>query len=413
MAEPMPPDSTRSDSPVSQLGKAAPVPEPTDTVNPPTPSEATPTPTTRPGGEIGAPPGGSDNVGLGQLGQYVLLQEIGQGGMGKVFKARNVNVDRIVAVKLLLSGPWASVAEVRRFLQEARALANLDHPNIIPVYDRGEHDGRHWFSMKYVEGGSLSQRAMEFQVDPRRATRLVATVARAVSHAHARGILHRDIKPGNILLDSRGEPLVTDFGLAKWSQDGDSLTSTGATLGTPGYMAPEQIGGGKTVTAAADVYGLGAVLYHLLTGCPPFTGDTPFETMKQVQERVPVRPALLNPLVPLALERICLRCLAKDPIERYSSADTLADELEECLAGAEVGADRVKVEFGQALLTERSKATTHARRVRKTRSKMRKLVVAPTGGRLNLWTTLLLAAAFVAFGAILAFGAKMLWGSGQ
>jgi serine/threonine protein kinase len=411
MAEAMPPDSTRSDSPVSRLGK--PVPEPSDTVNPPTPSEATPTPTTRPGGEIGAPPGGSDSVGLGQLGQYILLQEIGQGGMGKVFKARNVNVDRIVAVKLLLSGPWASAAEVRRFLQEARALANLDHPNIIPVYDRGEHDGRHWFSMKYVEGGSLSQRAMEFQVNPRRATQLVATVARAVSHAHARGILHRDIKPANILLDSRGEPLVTDFGLAKWSQDGDSLTSTGATLGTPGYMAPEQIGGGKTVTAAADVYGLGAVLYHLLTGWPPFTGDTPFETMKQVQERAPVRPALLNPLVPLALERICLRCLAKDPIERYSSADTLADELEEFLVGAEVGADRAKVEFGQALLTERRNATTRARRARKTRSEVSKPVAAPAGPPLNLWTTLFLAAAFVAFGAILAFGAKMLWGSGQ
>jgi serine/threonine protein kinase len=327
MPDSTPPNPTPSDPTESRPREDAGHP---DTADPSTPSAAASpaNASTQSAGPDSGPPAEPTVTGPGRLGDYELLAELGQGGMGKVFKARQVSVGREVAVKLLLTGPWASPAEVRRFLQEARALGNLDHPNIVPVYDRGEHDGRHWFSMKYVEGGSLARRAREFRSDPRRAAEFVAAAARAVAHAHARGILHRDLKPGNILVDRDGQPLVTDFGLAKWVQESESLTPTGAVIGTPGYMAPEQLLGGTAVTAAADVYGLGAVLYHLLTGRAPFSGDTPFETMRQVQEKKPEPPMAVNPAVPAGLERICMRCLEKDPPARYPSAQAVADALE-------------------------------------------------------------------------------------
>jgi serine/threonine protein kinase len=322
---PMPTDQTHS-QPVNEV-------EQPDTVNPATPAEAAREPTsTRPDTDAVPPQTDPALTGYGRLGDYELLGELGQGGMGRVFKAKQVNVGRVVAIKLLLGGQWASPAEVRRFLLEARALGNLDHPNIVPIYDRGEHEGRHWFSMKYVEGGSLARRAQEFKSDPRRAAQFVATVARAVAHAHSKGILHRDLKPANILVDAAGQPHVTDFGLARWHQEGDSLTPTGSVLGTPGYMAPEQIVGGRAVTAAADVYGLGAVLYCLLTGRAPFSGSTPFETMRRVQEQLPEPPSAANPGLASSLESVCLRCLEKDPAARYPSAESVAEALEEWLS---------------------------------------------------------------------------------
>jgi WD40 repeat protein/tRNA A-37 threonylcarbamoyl transferase component Bud32 len=277
------------------------------------------------------------------FGDYELLGEIAQGGMGVVYYARQISLNRTVALKMIRSGQLATAAEVRRFRAEAEAAANLDHPNIVPIYEVGAHEGQQYFSMKLMEGGTLADlnadcgaRNLEWL---RRVANLGATIAKAVHHAHQRGILHRDIKPTNVLLDDRGEPHLTDFGLAKYVRGKPEVTQSLAVLGTPGYMSPEQAAGrAKQLTIATDIYSVGAILYELVTGQPPFKGDSTLEILNQVQAKEPERPRNLNPLLDRDLETICLKCLEKDPDHRYSTAETLAQDLERWLAGEPIQA---------------------------------------------------------------------------
>jgi WD40 repeat protein len=266
-----------------------------------------------------------------EFGAYELLEEVARGGMGIVYRARQTQVNRVVAVKVLASGAFAAPDFVKRFRTEAEAVASLDHPNIVPIYELGECEGQPFFSMRFVEGGSLAQRisSLESPISNGEAAVLLTKLAHALHFAHQRGILHRDIKPGNVLLDAQGEPLLTDFGLAKLVEKDSTLTHTLALLGTPSYMSPEQaLGKARRLTTAVDVYGLGAVFYELLAGQPPFAGGTTMETVRQVLDKEPRRPSALRPDTDRELETICLKCLEKDPVHRYSSAEALAEDLE-------------------------------------------------------------------------------------
>jgi serine/threonine-protein kinase len=264
-----------------------------------------------------------------RLGDFEVLRELARGGMGVVYKARQSALNRIVALKMILAGQFASPQDVQRFHREAEAVANLDHPGIVPVYEVGEHEGQHYYSMKLIEGGSLAGGPLP--LPPRRAAELLGAVARAIHHAHQRGILHRDLKPGNILLDAGGQPHVTDFGLAKRVDGDGSQTRTGGIVGTASYMPPEQARSEKTLTTAADIYSLGAVLYELLAGRPPFRAATPLDTILLVLERQPEPPRKLRPELDRDLETICLKCLEKEPAKRYGSAQAVAEDLERWL----------------------------------------------------------------------------------
>src|SRR5213082_843447 len=266
---------------------------------------------------------------LGELGDYELLDEVGRGGQGVVFRARQKSLNRTVALKVISLGQWASKAHLKRFRLEAEAAARLEHPGIVPIHEVGERDGSCYFSMKFVEGGQLDEVVRRAPMSIRQAAELIAKVARTVHYAHEHGILHRDIKPGNILLDDKDEPHLTDFGLARLVETESTMTRTLEVLGTPSYMAPEQaVGNNAQFTSATDVYGLGAVLYQLLTDHPPFAGGTTFETVRLVLDTEPRPPRLLNPKVDRDLATICLKCLEKDPRRRYSSALSLAEDLE-------------------------------------------------------------------------------------
>ena len=279
---------------------------------------------------------------LGELGDYELLEEIGRGGQGVVFRARQKSLNRTVALKVISLGQWASKAHLKRFRLEAEAAARLEHPGIVPIHEVGERDGSCYFSMKFVEGGQLDEVVRRESMPIRRAVELIAKVARTVHYAHEHGILHRDIKPGNILLDAKGEPHLTDFGLARLVESESSVTQTLDVLGTPSYMAPEQaVGNNAAVSSATDVYGLGAVLYQLLTGQPPFAGGATYETIRLLLDTEPRQPRLLNPKIDRDLSTICLKCLEKDPKRRYSSALGLAEDLERWLKHEPIAARHV------------------------------------------------------------------------
>jgi WD40 repeat protein len=273
------------------------------------------------------------------FGDFQVLHEIGRGGMGLVYRARQRSLNRLVALKMIRSGAWATDAEVQRFRHEAEAAGGLDHPNIVAVYEVGQEQGQLYYTMRLVEGTSLAEDPRRYRDDPHRAVRLMACVARAVHHAHQRGILHRDLKPSNILVDCEGVPHVTDFGLAKRLQNDPSLTQTGALVGTPSYMAPEQAAGRKgAVSTASDVFSLGAVLYTLVAGQPPFRGDTPLAVLEQVRSHDPAALTGGDRRVDRDLETIVRKCLEKDPHARYPSAAALAEDLERWLAGVPIEA---------------------------------------------------------------------------
>jgi tRNA A-37 threonylcarbamoyl transferase component Bud32 len=276
---------------------------------------------------------------VGYFGDYELLNVLGEGGMGTVYKARQFSLNRLVALKMIKASRFPSADEVRRFHNEAEAVARLDHSNIVPIFEIGRYEDQNYFSMKLIAGESLDKKLKDYIADPQLAAKLMTETATAIHHAHQRGILHRDLKPANILVDSEGQPHVSDFGLAK-RIDGDSeLTRSGAILGTPAYMAPEQASAKRgAVTTATDVYGLGAVFYAQLTGEPPFDGDSVVDTLQQVRERPPERLRNRNPRVPRGLEVICLKCLDKDPRRRYGSAEQLAQDLNRWLAGEPIAA---------------------------------------------------------------------------
>jgi serine/threonine-protein kinase len=268
---------------------------------------------------------------------YDILEEVGRGTMGVVYKARHLRLNRLVALKVVLGGAHAHPEDLVRFLGEAEVLARFHHAHLVLIYEAGWHDGHLYLAMELVEGGTLAQQCAAAHRAPRQAAELVESLARAVQHAHRRGVVHRDLKPSNVLLTKAGRPKLTDFGLAKRLDGGDGLTEAGALLGTPRYMAPEQALCGA-VGPLADVYGLGAILYELLTGRPPFLDDSLLSTLERVVSEPPRAPRRVRPGVPRDLETVCLKCLHKDPADRYASAEALADDLRRFLAGQPVTA---------------------------------------------------------------------------
>src|SRR5262245_10337089 len=289
----------------------------------------------------------------GEFGGYELLEKIGEGGMGVVYKARQKNLGRIVALKMIQRGALASNADVARFRAEAAAAAHLEHPQIVPVYEVGEQEGQPYFSMKYIAGSTLAKKLAGGPLSPRETAMLLLPVCRAIAHAHQHGIIHRDLKPSNILIDADGQPLVSDFGLAKRidvehsaneAQAPETLTRTGVILGTPSYMSPEQAAGTRgTVGPASDVYSLGAILYQCLTGRPPFQAAAAFDVVMMVLEQDPVLPRLLNPRADADLEMIALKCLQKPAELRYRSVADLADDLAAYLANEPISARSTNV----------------------------------------------------------------------
>lgn len=275
------------------------------------------------------------------LGEFELLEEVGRGGMGVVYRARQLKLDRVVALKMILSGRLANAEDLLRFRTEAEAAGRLRHPNIVAVYDIDEFEGNHYFTMEFIQGQSLAQ-LTQGPLPARTAARYVCQIARAMHYAHEQGILHRDMKPSNILIDARDEVHITDFGLAKrlHHEPGEAgQTRTGSLLGTPSYMAPEQASGKtRELGASCDIYGIGAVLYELITGRPPFRAESPLETILQVLHTDPAPPRVLNPKLDVDLETICLKCLEKDPRHRYASAQELADDLQSYLDGNSISA---------------------------------------------------------------------------
>jgi predicted Ser/Thr protein kinase len=289
-----------------------------------------------------------------RFGSFEIVCEIGRGGMGVVFKARERGLNRVVALKMILPGHLASPEDRERFQREAQATAILQHPNIVTILSVGQIDERHYYSMDYIEGPSLSQRLAEGPLPCKATARYVAILARAMHHAHQHGILHRDLKPSNILIDDADQPHITDFGLAKQLRGEAGKTRTGAILGTPGYMSPEQAEGRKDLGPESDVYGLGAILYECLTGKPPFQADSPLDTILQVLDREPTPPRELRPDIDRDLETVCLKCLAKDPRDRYPSALKLAEDLERYLAGESIEASSLNMMDRLARTLERS-----------------------------------------------------------
>ncbi|MGO9108445.1 MAG: serine/threonine-protein kinase [Thermoguttaceae bacterium] len=269
-----------------------------------------------------------------RFGDYEILEEIARGGMGVVYKARQISLNRIVAVKMILSGHLADESDIRRFRIEAEAAANLQHPNIIGIYEVGQHDGHHFFSMEYVAGENLSQIIRKGLLSPKQAARYVRQIAAAIDYAHRHGVTHRDIKPSNVLIDDKDQARVTDFGLAKRVECDQQLTASHQVVGTVPYMAPEQVVGSRDrVGPASDIYSIGALFYELLTRQPPFRGRTVLDTLEQIREHNPKPPRQINPQIPRELEMICLKCLEKNPEKRYRSAQELADDLERFLDG--------------------------------------------------------------------------------
>ncbi len=273
------------------------------------------------------------------FGQYELQAELGRGGMGVVYQAHQPSLGRSVALKMLRSGDGASAEEVSRFRFEAEAAARLEHPHIVPLYEVGEVGGRPYFTMKLVRGTTLARRLADGPLPPRESAEVLAVVAEAIDFAHSQGVLHRDLKPSNILIDEQDHPHVSDFGLAKQFDSAASLTRTGAVIGTPAYMAPEQAAGGRgELGPASDVYSLGAILYQMLTGRPPFQAASPVDTVLLVLEQDPLPPRVLNPKVDRDLEMIALRCLQKLQELRYATAGELAADLKAYLAGEPISA---------------------------------------------------------------------------
>jgi eukaryotic-like serine/threonine-protein kinase len=272
------------------------------------------------------------------FGHFELLGELGRGGMGIVYKARQKDLDRVVALKMILGNQFASEDQVRRFQVEAQAVARLSHPHIVHIYETGEVHGQQYFAMQYVEGSSLAERLKCGPLPVEEAARCLIRVAHAVAYLHTRGVVHRDLKPANILLDADGYPYVTDFGLVKLLEADSHMTHSGVIIGTPSYMAPEQAAGHHAVVGPrSDVYSLGAILYEMLTGRPPFQEETPLDTLVQVLEGEPASLRQLNPKVPHELELVCLKCLAKDVTERYTAAE-LAEDLDRFTRGEAIRA---------------------------------------------------------------------------